>query len=187
MTINHQTSVVVMICSISTMIFASESTNSSNSVQIDENPEPEYAESVGIVPASLDAVWELFTTAEGLSSFYAREAIINPKVGGLFELYVFPDNPPGRRGIEGQQVLAIEPKHRLVLSWIAPAAIRSRIGQQTTIQEITLVPIGPNETRVRLRQFGFGESSGWSGAKEYFELRSHDVVINLKERVENGT
>ncbi len=96
------------------MIFASESSASSDCVQIDENPELEYAESVGIIPASVDEVWELFTTAKGLSSFYAREAIIDPKVGGLFELYVFPENPPGLRGIEGQQVLAIEPKQRLV-------------------------------------------------------------------------
>jgi len=187
MTMNHQASIVVTICLISTLIFAGESTEACDGDQINENPEPEYSESAGIVPASVDEVWELFTTAKGLSSFYAREAIIDPKVGGLFELHVFPENPPGRRGIEGHQVLAIEPKHRLVLSWIVPAAIRSKIGPQTTIQEITLVPIGLNETRVRLRQFGFGESSGWSGAKEYFELRSRDVVFNIKERVENGT
>lgn len=144
-----------------------------------------YAEVSGPIPAAIEDVWAAFTTADGLSKFYARKAVIELRVGGLFEMHVFPDNPPGQRGIEGLQVLAVEPQRRLMTTWISPKFIRDKVNDQTTIHEITLMPRGPKETIVRFRQFGFGEGPAWDKAKWYFELRQRDVYLSLKERFES--
>jgi uncharacterized protein YndB with AHSA1/START domain len=152
-----------------------------------EGQEPEYAEIMGPISAPIAEVWKAFTTSDGLSSFYAPGAFVEPKVGGLFELYLFPDNPVGQRGLEGLRILAFEPERRLMIAWKAPAYVREEIGSQHTIQEISFTASGPEETIVRIRQFGFGDTAAWAGAKRYFELRGRDVHMNLKERFDHGS
>lgn len=151
----------------------------------DEQSTIVVAEYSGPIPAGIDEVWRAFTTAEGLSSFYVRKAVIEPEPGGQLEMHVFPDNPPGQRGIEGQIVLAVEPERRLMTTWMSPLHIREKVGPQLTVQEILLKESGPNETIVTLRQFGFGETPDWDSAKWYFELRQRDVYLSLRERFES--
>ena len=37
-----------------------------------------------VVPATLDQAWDAWTTREGITSFFAPDARIEPKVGGAF-------------------------------------------------------------------------------------------------------
>ncbi len=156
-----------------------------SSVQADDL---RVAELSGPVPAPIEDVWSAFTTSEGLSSFYAQKAYVEPEIGGLFELYILPENPVGQRGLEGQRILAIEPERRLLITWAAPRFVEENLGSQSsTIQEITFAPEGPNTTIVRFRQFGFGETPEWAGTERYFQLRQYDVYINLLEKIHNGS
>ena len=146
-----------------------------------------YAEVRGAVPAPVSEVWRAFTTAEGLARFFAPAAYIDPEVGGLFELYLFPDNPAGRRGLEGQRIMAFEPERRLMIGWSPPNHVRTVLGNQNVIAEVTLTATSPGETHVRLRTFGFGESPAWMDAKRYFTMRWRRVMENLKTSFEKGS
>ena len=42
------------------------------------------------IAASLDQAWEAWTTREGVTSFFAPDAKIEPRVGGAFEVYMDP-------------------------------------------------------------------------------------------------
>ena len=50
-----------------------------------------------VVPATLDQTWDAWTTREGIISFFAPDAKIEPKVGGAFHIYI---NPLAEAGIE---------------------------------------------------------------------------------------
>ena len=48
-----------------------------------------------VVPATLDQTWDAWTTREGITSFFAPDAKIEPKVGGAFHIYINPLGEPG--------------------------------------------------------------------------------------------
>ena len=39
-----------------------------------------------VVPATLDQAWDAWTTREGITSFFAPDARVEPKVGGAFQV-----------------------------------------------------------------------------------------------------
>ena len=53
-----------------------------------------------VVPATLDQAWDAWTTREGITSFFAPDAKIEPKLGGAFQHL---HQPAGRAGIEGRR------------------------------------------------------------------------------------
>lgn len=54
-----------------------------------------------IIRAPIRQVWQAWTTADGLESFFTRRAQIELRTDGPYELLFFPDNPVGQRGEEG--------------------------------------------------------------------------------------
>ena len=52
------------------------------------------------VNASPEQVWRAWSTKEGLQSFFAPRCAIELWPGGTFEIWFFPDNPPGTRGYD---------------------------------------------------------------------------------------
>ena len=48
-----------------------------------------------VVAASLDDAWAAWTTREGIISFFAPHAKIEPRVGGAFQIYFNPLGAPG--------------------------------------------------------------------------------------------
>jgi len=52
-----------------------------------------------IVDAPRAEVWKRWTTVEGVTSFFAREAHLELRTGGAFEMIFLPDAPEGHRGL----------------------------------------------------------------------------------------
>jgi uncharacterized protein YndB with AHSA1/START domain len=73
-----------------------------------------------IVDATLDLAWEAWTTREGITSFFAPDAKIEPQVGGAFQIYMDPTAPLGSRGADDMRVMALQPKQMLSFDWNAP-------------------------------------------------------------------
>ena len=73
-----------------------------------------------LVPAGVDAVWQAWTTNEGLRSFFAPEAVVEARVGGPFHIHMDPGAQPGQRGADDMRILAIQPKRMLSFDWNAP-------------------------------------------------------------------
>jgi uncharacterized protein YndB with AHSA1/START domain len=73
-----------------------------------------------IVDASLDRVWNAWTTKEGIKSFLAQACNIDIRVDGTYEIFFDAEGEPGRRGAEGAKILALQPKKMLSITCNAP-------------------------------------------------------------------
>jgi uncharacterized protein YndB with AHSA1/START domain len=136
-----------------------------------------------VLAASLEAVWECWTTEKGIQSFFAPACHIEMKPDGAYEIFFFPENPPGLRGADGQRVMAIEPFKMLSFSWNFPPG---ELRDERTIVVLRFRQEG-SQTRLTLAQMGWGESALWTQGMEYFRQAWGEVVLaRLKYRLEHG-
>jgi uncharacterized protein YndB with AHSA1/START domain len=139
-----------------------------------------------VVRASLEAVWNDWTTSEGAVTFFAPKANIGLALGGPYELYFDLDAPEGSRGSEGLKILSFLPMEMLSFEWNAPPQYPNvRKGQPTWVV-VQLYSLGKNEVRVRLTHMGWGEGDEWDKVFQYFK-RAWDIVLGrLEHRFSNG-
>jgi len=128
------------------------------------------------VSATVDKVWEAWTTVEGVKSFFAPDCRIDMKVGGAYEMYFVPDAEPGSRGGEGVKILAIQPKKILSFTWNAPPHLPN-VRKQFTHVTVKFIPAGENSTTVLLTHDGWGEGEEWDRAFAYFDGVWGQVVL----------
>lgn len=130
------------------------------------------------IPASIEAVWEAWTTEEGARSFFAPDCRIDLRPGGLYEMYFDPKAEPGSRGGEGCTVLAIDAPHLLSISWNIPPEVPALRNQnQKTNVVINLENTGTNSTQFDFKNDGYGVSQDWDVAYRYFQRAWGEVVI----------
>ena len=137
------------------------------------------------LPVSVDEAWAFWTTKEGLESFFAPEAIIEPEVLGEFSIHFFPGNAPGTRGAEGMRILAIEPGDRLLFTWNAPPHLPRTRAQLATV-EVTFDALSDDETMVTLTHGTFGRHEEWAQTRAYFERAWQVVLGRLQYAAANG-
>lgn len=138
------------------------------------------------VPASLDDVWEAWTTEAGASTFFAPACRIVLRPGGAYEMLFNLDAEPGLQGGEGNRLLAIQPGSLLSFSWNAPPELPTVRDQRTHVS-LRFAALGPRITQVSLRHDGWGEGGEWDRAFEYFERAWKQVVLpRLRYRFEHG-
>lgn len=139
-----------------------------------------------VVDAPLRAVWEAWTTEEGLETFFAPECHIDLRSGGVLEILFSPEAPAGRRGAEGNRVLAVQPEKLLSFTWDAPPSMPEIRAQRTHVT-VRFEEIGESRTRVIFRHDGWGEGEKWDEAFTYFNRAWKEGVLpNLVRRFESG-
>jgi uncharacterized protein YndB with AHSA1/START domain len=138
------------------------------------------------INAPIEEVWSAWTTSEGAETFFAPKCIIDARPGGKYEMLFDLDEVPGRQGGEGMVVLAVQPPRMLSFTWNAPPEIPG-IREQRTHVTVLLEALNSAQTKVALRQDGWGEGAGWDAAYEYFERAWKRIVLpRLKYRFEKG-
>jgi uncharacterized protein YndB with AHSA1/START domain len=137
------------------------------------------------IAASLDQAWDAWTTREGITSFFAPEAEIEPRVGGAFHVHFDPGAPPGSKGADDMRFLALQPKKMISFDWSAPPSLPEARGQRTFVV-VRFEPIDERSTRVRLHHIGWGDGGEWDKAYAYFDRAWTNVLGNLKKRFEQG-
>jgi uncharacterized protein YndB with AHSA1/START domain len=138
------------------------------------------------LPAPVEDVWKAWTTEEGVKTFFAPGAHIEPRVDGAYEIFFNPAGPPGQRGAEGMRVLAFEAPRRLAFTWNAPPAIPAIRGQRTMVV-IELEAAGPRQTHLRFTHLGWGQGKDWDAAYAYFDQAWGAVVLpRLRHRFASG-
>ncbi|MDH5265530.1 MAG: SRPBCC domain-containing protein, partial [Betaproteobacteria bacterium] len=63
---------------------------------------------ISVVAAPLEAVWKAWTTTEGIRTFFAPDARVEPRPGGPFEIYFNPYAKAGLKGGDDMVVLAVQ-------------------------------------------------------------------------------
>ena len=138
-----------------------------------------------VVAATLDQVWESWTTREGIVGFFAPDARIEPRVGGAFQIYIDPGAAPGAKGADDMRFLALQPKKMISFDWNAPPSLPEARAQRTFVV-VRFSPVDDRTTRVTLHHTGWGEGGEWDKAYAYFDRAWGNVLGNLKKRYEQG-
>jgi uncharacterized protein YndB with AHSA1/START domain len=137
------------------------------------------------VAATLDQAWDAWTTREGIVSFFAPDAKIEPRVGGAFQIYIDPGAAPGNKGADDMRFLALQPKKMISFDWNAPPHLAEARAQRTFVV-VRFEPLGEKLTRVSLHHSGWGDGGQWDQAYTYFDRAWGGVLGNLKKRFDSG-
>ncbi len=138
-----------------------------------------------IINADLDQAWRSWTTREGITSFFAPDAEIEPKVGGAFHIFINPGAEPGSKGADEMRFMALQPKKMLSFDWNAPPSLPEARGQRTFVV-LRFAPVDTTHTRVTLHHTGWGDGGEWDKTYAYFDKAWDTVLGNLKLRYETG-
>jgi uncharacterized protein YndB with AHSA1/START domain len=124
------------------------------------------------LPASRDTVWDLWTTAEGLTQWLCLRANVQPVVGGPYELFWNPDaSKPDSDSTLGCRILSIDRPRLLGFSWRGAdqvAGVMNAPDAPQTRVEVTLTP-RPLGTRLNLVHQGWGHGPEWAQARAWFD------------------
>lgn len=137
------------------------------------------------VRAPLAAVWNAWTTEEGLE-FVSGRSNIELSRGGAYEWFIDgPADERGKRGGQGAKVLAYLPMEMLAFSWTFPPDIPDlRNAGETTQVVVTFAEEGDRGVRVRLTAHEWQDSDSWDAGYAYFDEAWGYVLQALKTHLE---
>ena len=138
-----------------------------------------------VVAASPQQAWDAWTTREGIVSFFAPDARIEPRVGGAFAIYIDPQAEPGMKGADDMRFMALQPPRMLSFDWNAPPSLPEARAQRTFVV-VRIEPVAEGQTRVTLTHTGWGDGGEWDKAYAYLDRAWGNVLGNLKKRFETG-
>lgn len=137
------------------------------------------------VKAGVDDVWKMWTTSEGIKSFFAPDAKVELRVDGPFQIYMDPMAEPGMKGADDMRILAFQEKKMLTFTWNAPPSL-PEARKQRTVVIVRFISRGDSLTDVTLHHVGWGEGGEWDKAHIYFTKAWPNVLKNLKKRFDDG-
>ena len=137
------------------------------------------------IAAGIEESWKAWTTKEGLETFFAPECHVELKVHGAYEILFYPDEEPGRRGAEGNRVMAVEPHQMFSFTWDAPVFMPN-VRQQRTLVVLKFKEIEKDKIRIFMCHTGWGDGDEWDKAYDYFMDAWDNVLQRLKDRFEKG-
>ncbi|HQR20236.1 MAG TPA: SRPBCC domain-containing protein [Burkholderiaceae bacterium] len=138
-----------------------------------------------VVDATVDQVWDSWTTREGIVAFFAPDAKIEPRVGGAFAVYFDPLAAPGLKGADDMTYMALQPKKMLSFDWNAPPHLAEVRGQHTFVT-VRIEPVSDKQTRVSIHHTGWGDGGQWDKAYDYFDRAWGNILGNLQKRWKDG-
>jgi uncharacterized protein YndB with AHSA1/START domain len=142
-------------------------------------------EKQGVVKAPIGEVWKAWTTREGIRSFFAPDANVEPRSGGLFEIIMNPFAEPGMKGADDMRVMAVQEPTMLTFTWNAPPH-QPEIRAQRTLVIVRLKAVDDASTEVTLHHLGWGEGEKWDATYAYFDRAWGNVLRNLQKRFLEG-
>jgi uncharacterized protein YndB with AHSA1/START domain len=138
-----------------------------------------------VVAANVDAVWQAWTTSEGIKTFFAPDARVELRVDGPFEIYINPYAAPGMKGADNMRIIGFQPQRMLSFTWNAPPSLpEARANRSIVI--VRFEPVGDTQTRVTLHHVGWGDGGEWDKAYDYFGKAWPNVLGNLQKRFTSG-
>jgi uncharacterized protein YndB with AHSA1/START domain len=137
------------------------------------------------VNATLEQAWDAWTTREGITSFFAPDAKIEPRPGGAFSIHFNPYAPAGMKGADDTRFMALQPKKMLSFDWNAPPHLPEARAQRTLVV-VRFEPLSDKLTRLSLFHTGWGDGGEWDKAYNYFDAAWGNVLANLKKRFDTG-
>ncbi len=135
-----------------------------------------------MIEAPIDAVWQAWTTREGIKSFFAPDSLIEIKPGGAYEFWFLPDAAHNQRGSYQTHILGLTERKMLHFTWSMPP-YKTSIRPHKTSVILYFDDIGKG-TKLRLRHTGWGVGDDWDDGYQYFVNAWAAVLPNLKKVLE---
>jgi len=129
--------------------------------------------------------WRLWTTQDGIASFFAPAANIELRPQGPFEIFILPDAEPGQRGSEDTIILGYQEERMLSVSWALPPYMEEVRPHHTHLL-IRFEQVDEAATRVTLTHSGWGEGEAWDAAYAYFETIWPRVLAAMQANVSDS-
>lgn len=146
-----------------------------------ENPADKALLKEIVVTASIDDVWQAWTTTEGIKSFFCPNAKVELRIGGPFEIYFDMSQPYGKRGSEPCRILSYQPKKMLSFEWNAPPSF-GELRDIHTIVVIQFNQLENDQVKLTLSHHGWGEGENWQAIYDYFDSAWDWVLTNFAKQ-----
>jgi uncharacterized protein YndB with AHSA1/START domain len=149
-------------------------------VHVTTSAEPKRLDFAVTVPASVDQVWDAFTTSAGVTSWLAPQATIEPRPGGKWEVSFGAGTSTG-----GGTIVLLQPKSLLAVSALAPDQFPT-VRRERTTAVFFFDATGPKTTTVRLAQTGWKQGAEWDQAYDYLSKGNAQLLEALYHRFAVG-
>lgn len=140
-----------------------------------------------VVPATLEAVWQAVSTADGWADWASPRAWWSPGEPQVIETSYDPAATPGGASTIKNEITDAVPRRSLTFRTIkAPDGF----GHFSDLAKVTwrfdLIPEGPERTRVRLTGSGYPATSGGDEVLGFFRRGNSVSLGNLRTRFVTG-
>lgn len=136
-----------------------------------------------VISASPETAWKTWTSLEGVTSFLAPRANIEPKLGGLYELMFEPKAPKGFRGTEGSRILRFDPPSNLAFEFLAPPEFPNVRRVRTRVELALEEVLKGGVVNIRLLHSGFMEGEEWDECLDFFNWSWDLALARLQYRI----
>ncbi len=131
-----------------------------------------------LIPASQSAVWQAFSTSDGLSTWLTPGAVVDLRPGGEWTAHF----PGGKTG--GGTIMSFVPKKEMVLAALAPEQFPTVRRQRLTAKFEFAAQ--NDSTLVRLTQTGWQPGQEWDSAYDYLAKGNAQLLETLRRRFVEG-
>ena len=138
-----------------------------------------------VVAAPIETVWLTWTSRDGIRTFFAPDAEIDPRVGGAFHIHMDPLAAPGMKGADDMRFMALQRPTMLSFDWNAPPSL-PEVRQQRTFVVVRLADVDGRSTRVTLHHTGWGDGGEWDKTFAYFDRAWGAVLGKLEASFTTG-
>ena len=145
--------------------------------------EPVVTES--IVNAPIEAVWNAFTTRQGLESWMVAKTEIELKVGGLWRTSYSKASTLDDDAAIHHMILAYDPGRMLSFRTVRfPKGFPFPNAILKTWNVVYFEPVGDGQTKVTTRMLGYTDDEESQRMRTFFERGNRETMDNLIKRFE---
>lgn len=130
------------------------------------------------VPATVEQVWEAFTTKEGLSTWLWKDVSVDLRKGGDWTVH-FPGGSTG-----GGTIVDFTPQRRLEMRALCPDQFPT-VRRDRTTAVFQFEPVAGG-TQVTLTQTGWKQGTEWDSAYDYLAQGNAQLMSQLQYRFTKG-
>jgi len=148
-----------------------------------DDPVGNVLRSEGIVDAPIEAVWNAFTTKEGIESWMVPHAEIDLRVGGKMRTTYDPNGVIGDDSTIENTILSFDPPHMLSIKATKPPAdfpMKEAIKNMWSV--IYLDSVDSKRTRITVVGMGYGDDEASQTLRKHFDAGNAWTINKLQER-----
>lgn len=127
--------------------------------------------------------FEMVTVNEHLEKWLTEAADVEPEVGGKYELF-WDLNDKENNSTKGCKVLALQPGKLLSFEWKGPKQFSHFMNETRPLTHVVVTFIPCEEgTEIHLVHTGWGTTSEWEEARQWFEKAWEIAFATLQKYV----